>query len=133
MMGIGHYIEPVFRPMGVDWRVGVALLLAFAAREVFVSSLAVVFAIQSESSAGILSTIQNAVFEGSTQRIFTASTVIGLIVFFMIAMQCMSTLAVMKKEMGEWKWPVVVTVGYIGLAYALSVTMVQGLRLLGVS
>jgi len=133
MMGIGHYIEPVFRPMGVDWRVGVALLLAFAAREVFVSSLAVVFAIQSESTAGILSTIQNAVFEGSTQPIFTTSTVIGLIVFFMIAMQCMSTLAVMKKEMGAWKWPVVVTVGYIGLAYGLSVTMVQGLRLLGVS
>ncbi|MBT5855623.1 ferrous iron transporter B [bacterium] len=124
-MDIGKFFEPIFLPMGVDWRVGVALLLSFAAREVFVSALAVMFAVGSEAPGDILSTIQSATFEGTTDLIFTSSTSLGLIVFFMIAMQCMATLAVAKQEMGEWKAPVLQLLGYIGLAYILAVFIAQ--------
>ncbi|NQY74977.1 MAG: ferrous iron transporter B, partial [Candidatus Margulisbacteria bacterium] len=126
----GQWMEPILAPMGVDWRVGVALLLAFAAREVFVSALVVAFTVGHEGR--LLETLQGAVFQTTGDPIFTISTIVGLIVFFMIAMQCMSTLAVAKKEMGSWKGPMVMTGFYIGLAYLLSVATVQGLQLLGV-
>lgn len=127
---IGRWIEPVLYPMGVDWRVGVALLLAFAAREVFVSALVVAFA-ASGGEGGLLESLQGAVFAGTNEQIFTFSSILGLIVFFMIAMQCIATIAVAKKELGGWKWPAVMTSTYILLAYVLSVATVQGLRLLG--
>ncbi|MEK7393786.1 MAG: ferrous iron transporter B, partial [Fibrobacterota bacterium] len=95
MMMLGKILSPLFAPMGLDWKVGVALLAAFAAREVFVSALAVVYSIQGSDDAtdGILQVMRSATFEGSDQLVFTPASTIGLIVFFLIALQCMTTVA----------------------------------------
>ena len=130
-MMIGQVIEPLFKPMGLDWRVGVAILLSFAAREVFVSVLAVVFAVDSQVS-GIVETLSQATFQGSELPIFTTSSIVGLILFFMIALQCGATVAIAKKEMRNWKLPMIQLGVYIALAYVLSVVSVQGLRLMGI-
>ncbi len=103
----GSILTPIVAPLGVDWRVGVALLMAFAAREVFVSALAVM-----------------AVTPGT----LSVPAIIGLIVFFMIAMQCMSTVAIAKKEMGNWKLPMIMTGTYIVAAYVLASFAVWLLR-----
>ena len=116
----GQWIEPIFSPMGVDWRVGVALILSFAAREVFVSALLVVFQL-SESAIVNLATLPELTHATTQQPLFTTGSMVGLILFFMVAMQCGATYAVLKKEMGNLRWPTIILVGYIVLAYALAV------------
>ena len=117
---IGQWIEPIFRPMGVDWRVGVALILSFAAREVFVSALAVVFQLSEEALVNI-SNLSNLTMSNTSEPLFTTGSMIGLILFFMVAMQCGATFAVLKKEMATLKWPLFILVGYILIAYGLAV------------
>jgi ferrous iron transport protein B len=131
---VGHWIQPILTPMGVDWRVGVALFAAFAAREVFVSALAVVYSVQgvSESNTGLLGAMRNASFDGTNQAVFTTSSTIGLIVFFIIALQCMTTVAVMRREVSN-RFAFGQMVSFILLAWVLSIITVQGLRLLGAS
>ncbi len=119
-MQIGQIIEPIFRPMGLDWRVGVAILLSFAAREVFVSALVVLFGITAEEVA-LVSVLKDATFLNSNELIFTIPSIIGLILFFMIAMQCAATLAVAKKELKSWKVPLIQLFLYISVAYLLAV------------
>ena len=133
MMGLGRLLEPLLAPMGVDWSVGVALIAAFAAREVFVSALAVVYSIQGaeDSTAGLLEAMRQATFDGSAQHVFTPSSVAGLIVFFLIALQCLTTVAVMRKEVSN-KFALFQMLGFVVLAWALASLTVQGLRLLGV-
>ena len=126
---IGQWIEPIFKPMGLDWRVGVAILLSFAAREVFVSALVVMFSIGTQESS-IVSVLQEATIYGTNTPLFTAPAIGGLLVFFMIAMQCASTLAVAKKELNSGLFAAIQLVVYIGLAYVLSVGTYQGLTLL---
>lgn len=125
ILKLGYWIEPVLRPMGVDGRVGIALLLAFAAREVFVSSLALIF------SAGhpgtLLTSLKTATFVGTATPIFTPATILGLIVFFMVSLQCTSTVAIARKEMGSWRLALGMTAGYILLAYTLAIIVVQAL------
>ena len=130
-MMIGHWIEPLFYPLGLDWRVGVAILLSFAAREIFVSVLVILFTVGG-TEASLLNTLSQATFQGTTTPIFTTATCIGLIVFFMIAMQCAATLAIARKEMGSWKLPRIQLITFIGLAYFLSAVTVQGLRFIGI-
>ena len=135
---MGHFIEPVTRPMGLDWRGGVALICGFAAREVFVSSLALVYRVQeTKQDAGLsgklLSRMHDLRFEDTGKLIFTPSTCIGLLVFFMIALQCLSTVAVARKEMGSWKPALIQLFSFTGAAYVLTVLVVQGLRILGVA
>ena len=114
---IGQWIEPIFKPMGVDWRVGVALILSFAAREVFVSALAVVFQLSEDAAFSLT----NLTMADSVTPLFSTGTIIGLILFFMVAMQCGATYAVLKKEMASAKWPNLILIGYILLAYGLAV------------
>jgi ferrous iron transport protein B len=100
----GRWMDPVMRPMGLDGRAGVSLLSAFAAREVFVSSLALVLAASSEGAAPgeeplLLSMRQATLADGAP--LFTLSTAVGLIVFFIFALQCMSTIVVCRKETGD--------------------------------
>jgi ferrous iron transport protein B len=106
----GQVIEPLFKPMGVDWRVGVGLISAFAAREVFVSSLAVVFQAANDDEAtqqeALISQMHQA-RNSDGELIFTISTVIGLSIFFMIALQCMTTVAMMQRESNSWKLAIV--------------------------
>lgn len=132
----GKIIEPVVAPMGIDWRVGVGLISAFAAREVFVSSLAVTFNItdtdEETQQQALLSQMKTAV-NSEGQKIFTVSSVIGLMVFFLIALQCMSTVGVQIRESGSVKFALTQLVAFNLFAYVLVVLLVQGLRFMGIS
>lgn len=128
----GQFIEPVFKPMGLDWRGGVGLMSAFAAREVFVSTLAVVYNVsENDGDKGLISAMQEAKFSDGTP-IFTTAVVWGLIIFFMIALQCLSTVGVMIRESGSWKLAMIQLVSFNVLGYVLAVAVVQGLRAFGV-
>lgn len=133
---LGKAIEPVMKPVGLDWRVGVSLIATFAAREVFVSSLALILRVTDQKDNlqnSILSAMQNAKIEGTNKPLFTTSTTIGLIVFFVFALQCLSTVAISKKETGSWKIPVMQVVLYSSLAYMLMFITVNGLRAFGIN
>ena len=103
---LGHFLEPVTRPMGLDWRGGVAMICGFAAREVFVSAMALMYRIDDAGGKGdgladrSLARMGEVRFEDSGARVFTISSVLGVILFFMIALQCFSTVAVSKAESG---------------------------------
>lgn len=101
---LGQAIEPVFKPMGLDWRVGFGIISAFAAREVFVSSLAIIFNAEGEDDAqvhGLIEKMRAATFPDGTP-VFTLGSSLGLIIFFMIAMQCLATFAILRKETGSF-------------------------------
>lgn len=133
---LGHVIEPIFVPMGGDWRTGVGLISAFAAREVFVSSLAVVMQVASDNEA----TLQDSLIEKMQAAkaptgypLFTLASALGLIVFFMIALQCLTTTAVAAKESGGWRFALTQLAIFNVVAYILAVALVQGLRAAGVA
>ncbi|MGZ3749185.1 MAG: nucleoside recognition domain-containing protein, partial [Pseudobdellovibrionaceae bacterium] len=131
---VGHWIEPLVHPMGVDWRVGVGLISAFAAREVFVSSLAVTFNITDENPDSAQQSLlqqMGAAVNSQGEKIFTLASVTGLIIFFMIALQCMSTVAVSAREMGSYKFALTQLVVFNLVAYVLAVGAFQALKALG--
>jgi ferrous iron transport protein B len=131
---VGQWIAPLLKPMGVDWRVGVALIAAFAAREVFVSALAVVFSVQAArgTDQGLVQAMRQATFEGTNHHVFTFASTAGLVVFFLIALQCLTTVAVMRKEVST-RFALGQMVGFVALAWVLASATVQGLRLFGVA
>jgi ferrous iron transport protein B len=123
---MGRIIEPVIEPLGFDWRIGVGILGAFAAREVFVSTLGIVFGIEEadEKSVSLRSSLQNAQRPDGSP-LMSPLTGVSLMVFFVLACQCMSTLVVVRKESGTWRWPVFMF-GYMSvLAYVASLTVYQ--------
>lgn len=130
----GQAIEPMFKPMGVDWRVGVGLLSAFAAREVFVSTLAIIFNItdgsEEQITSSLIKNMQIASFPNG-ELIFTPVTVIGLILFFMFALQCISTTGVAIKEMKSVKFALYQLISMNIAAYFIAVIFVQSFRLMG--
>ena len=130
---IGKIIQPIMSPLSMDWRIGVSLISAFAAREVFVSSLAMIFKVTGGENIqeSILSAMHKAKNEQTGKPLFTTSTIIGLIVFFIFAMQCLSTVAVSKKETGSWRIPILQIVIFTTTAYILTLITVNGLQLLG--
>ena len=134
---IGQQMEPALRPMGADWRVGVGLVAAFAAREVFVSTMAIVFHTASEDeetqTKGLLKQMSTATFPDSGKPIFTPASIVGLIVFFFFSLQCFSTVAVVRKEIDSWKLAGLQLLFYTGLGYALAVISVQTLRAFGIA
>jgi ferrous iron transport protein B len=133
----GRLIEPVMEPMGGDWRTGVSLISSFAAREVFVSSMAVMFNVaetedEAARDASLTSLMKTA--KGPDGRLlFSPSSIAGLIVFFMIALQCMATVGVARREFGSWRMPLLQLVLFNAVGYLLAVVVVQGLRMFGVS
>ena len=132
---MGQKVEPIFSPMGLDWRVGVGLFSAFAAREVFVSTLAILFNVtnpEESQSRGLLKTMSEAQMPDG-QVLFTVASVIGLLIFFMIALQCMSTVAIQIREMGSVKFAIGQLVVFNVVAYVLAVIVVQGLRSMGIA
>lgn len=129
---LGHVIEPAIAPLGFDWRIGVGILGAFSAREVFVSTLGVVFGIgeADEGSEPLRDRLRDARrADGST--LFTPLTGVSLMVFFVLACQCMSTLAVVRRESGSWRWPAFLFVYMSALAYLASLAVYQIGRALG--
>ncbi|MBL6610970.1 MAG: ferrous iron transport protein B [Flavobacteriaceae bacterium] len=121
---LGKFIEPAVRPLGYDWKIGIALLTSFAAREVFVGTLATIYSVQDaeESTiAGRMALERDAL----GKPVFNLATGASILIFYALAMQCMSTLAVVKKETNSWKWPMIQLVFMTGLAYTASLLTYQ--------
>ncbi|MEM9067982.1 MAG: ferrous iron transport protein B [Myxococcota bacterium] len=124
---MGKAIEPVLRPLGMDWRVGIGVIGAFAAREVFVSTLGIVFGVGSEvdeESDSLREQLRSATHADGAP-LMTPLSGIALMVFFVFAAQCMSTIAVIRRESGSWKWPLVMFGYMTGLAYGAALLVYQ--------
>ena len=117
----GRWIEPALKPMGFDWKIGIALIASFAAREVFVGTMSTLYAAGSEENTGALKErMQLAIQPETGKPVFTPPVIASLLVFYIFAMQCMSTLAVSYRETGTWKWPMLQLVYMTGMAYLMS-------------
>jgi ferrous iron transport protein B len=118
----GKFIEPAIEPLGYDWKIGIALLTSFAAREVFVGTMATIYSIGSAESGdnfeyAIKNRMAKEVHPITGEPIYTMASSLSLLLFYVFAMQCMSTLAVVKRETNSWKWPIVQFVYMTILAY----------------
>ena len=120
----GKAIEPAIRPLGFDWKIGIALITSFAAREVFVGTMATLYSVDESDGATLKQKMQNATREDGT-KVYTLATALSLMMFYVLAMQCMSTLAITKRETRTWKWPAVQFVYMTGLAYLMSFIVYQ--------
>jgi len=130
---LGHTIEPVIRPLGFDWKIGVALIASFAAREVLVSTLSIIYNVGKDADAEsttLVSAIRDAKGDDG-KPIWTPLTALTLMVFFVLAMQCMSTLAVVRRETNSWVWPIFMFSYMTVIAYAAAFLTYQGGRMLG--
>ena len=116
---VGKSLEPVIEPLGFDWKIGIALFTSFAAREVFVGTMATLYSVEDNDDTTLRVKMQTAKREDGT-KVYTLATAMSLLVFYVLAMQCMSTLAVVKRETKSWKWPVFQFVYMTGLAYIMS-------------
>ena len=116
----GKTLEPAIKPLGYDWKIGIALVTSFAAREVFVGTMATIYSIGSEEESTIKSRMAAEINPDTGGPMYTRAVAFSLMVFYAFAMQCMSTLAVVKKETNSWKWPAVQLVYMTGLAYISS-------------
>ncbi|MES2410702.1 MAG: ferrous iron transport protein B [Bacteroidota bacterium] len=126
---IGKSIEPVIRPLGYDWKIGIAVVTSFAAREVFVGTLATIYSVGSKSDDD--TTIKNKMeteVHDDGRKVFNFATGISLLLFYAFAMQCASTLAITKKETNSWKWPMVQLVFMSGFAYITALIAYQLLK-----
>lgn len=123
---LGRFIEPAIEPLGMDWRVGIGVIGAFAAREVFVSTLGVVFGISDadEESQSLRESLREARRPDGT-LVMTPLAGIALMVFFVLACQCMSTIAVVRRESGTWRWPLFMLAYMTALAYGASFLVFQ--------
>jgi ferrous iron transport protein B len=132
---IGAIIEPVVKPLGFDGRIGTAVLTSFAAREVFNSSLAVIFRVEEgESDEDTRSHIRDRLAAATWpdgRLLFTPLTLVSVLVFFIYALQCLPTSAVVARESGSWKWAIYQFLFMSGFAYAASLVVFQGGKLLG--
>ena len=119
---MGRSIEPVIRPLGYDWKIGIALITSFAAREVFVGTMATLYSVgdNADENSETLRDKMSAAKRADGSPVYTTATGYSLLIFYLLAMQCMSTLAVVKKETGSWKWPIIQLIYMTGLAYLLS-------------
>lgn len=130
---LGRGVEPAFAPLGYDWRLSIGVLTSFAAREVFVSTLAVlVGAPEADDGAGVLARIQSATRDDGTPLLTTA-TAVSLLVFFVLAMQCVSTLVTVRRETRQWRWPVLQFAWMSGLAWIGAFVAFHGLHWLGIA
>ena len=128
---IGKTIEPAIRPLGYDWKVGIGLVTSFAAREVFVGTLATIYSVESandnEDEDTIKSRMADATFSDGS-KVFTLASGISLLLFYAFAMQCMSTLAIVKRETNSWKWPIIQLVAMSAIAYVAALIAFQLLK-----
>ncbi|MDW7690912.1 ferrous iron transport protein B [Flammeovirgaceae bacterium SG7u.111] len=121
----GKFIEPAIRPLGFDWKVGIALVTSFAAREVFVGTMATIYSVGSdEEEKPILDKMRSEVRPDGS-KVYTRASALSLLVFYVFAMQCMSTLAIVKRETKSWKWPTIQLVYMTALAYFSSLIVFQ--------
>lgn len=114
---VGHFIEPVIRPLGYDWKIGIALITSFAAREVFVSTMATIYSVGDEEEAPLLDKLRQEKNPNTGEPLFSMAVSVSLLIFYMFAMQCMATLAIVQRETKSWKWPILQLVYMTALAY----------------
>ncbi len=114
---LGKAIEPAIAPLGYDWKIGIAIITSFAAREVFVGTLATLYSVNKDDEATLKEKMQSAINRNTGLPTYTLATSISLLIFYLFAMQCVSTLAVTHKETLSWKWPLVQLIYMTGLAY----------------
>jgi ferrous iron transport protein B len=128
----GRFLEPLIEPLGFDWRIGIALITSFAAREVMVSTMATVYNLgDAEEIVTLRETLRNAVDPATGQLAYSPLVAVSLMVFFVLACQCMSTVAVVRRETNSWVWPVFMIVMMNALAWLASFAVFQGGRALG--
>ncbi|WP_406685445.1 ferrous iron transport protein B [Seonamhaeicola sp. MEBiC1930] len=128
---VGKTIEPVIRPLGYDWKIGIGLVTSFAAREVFVGTLATIYSVGSANDNEDEETIKTkmaAEVHTDGTKVFTLASGISLLLFYAFAMQCMSTLAVAKRETNSWKWPMIQLVFMSAFAYIVALIAFQFLK-----
>jgi ferrous iron transport protein B len=127
---MGKAIEPAIRPLGYDWKIGIAVVSSFAAREVFVGTLATIYSVgsHSEEETTIKNRMAAEVQPETGKKIFNFATGISLLLFYAFAMQCISTLAIVKKETNSWKWPIIQLVFMSGFAYISALIAYQLLK-----
>jgi ferrous iron transport protein B len=131
----GRLIEPVLRPMGFNWQIGVGIISSFAAREVIVSTLAVVYGVGEDAAKQKPDTLYQTMLKATRDdgsKLFTTATALSLLVFYILAMQCISTLAVTRRETNSWKWPIFQQVYMSLLAFGMSTLTYQLLTACGV-
>ncbi|MEE9437551.1 MAG: nucleoside recognition domain-containing protein, partial [Saprospiraceae bacterium] len=115
---LGKFIEPAIRPLGFDWKIGIALLTSFAAREVFVGTMATIYSVGStDDEATIAEQMAMEINSATGMKTYNPATSWSLLIFYVFAMQCMSTVAVVKRETQSWKWPIIQFVYMSVLAY----------------
>ncbi len=115
---LGKFIEPAIAPLGFDWKIGIALITSFAAREVFVGTMATIYSIGGDAEeSSVRHRMAAEIRSGTNKPMYDFATSLSLIIFYAFAMQCMSTLAVTKKETNGWKWPIIQFLFMTGLAY----------------
>jgi ferrous iron transport protein B len=132
---MGHWIEPVVRPLGWDWRIGCAAIASFPAREVIVATLGVIYNLgdeEDEESDSLRTALKEATWTGTSRKVFNLPVALSVMVFFALCAQCASTLAIMRRETGSWRWPVFTFVYMTALAYVGALITYQvGIRLIG--
>lgn len=124
----GHAIEPAIRPLGYDWKIGIAIVSSFAAREVFVGTLATIYSVGSDEEETIKNRMAGEVNPILGGPLFNFASGISLLLFYAFAMQCMSTLAIVKRETNSWKWPTLQLVIMSGFAYIVALIAFQVLK-----
>ncbi len=119
---LGKFIEPAIVPLGFDWKIGIALITSFAAREVFIGTMSTIYSIGSEdeTSQNLQQKMSKEINPNTGLKTFSFAASVSLLIFYLFAMQCMSTLAVVRKETGTWKWPIIQFLYMSILAYASS-------------
>ncbi len=129
---MGHLIEPAIAPLGFDWQIGIGLIASFAAREVFVSTMSIVYSSVSdtEDTSSLVGALHDA-RRADGSPVWTPLTAVSLMVFFVLACQCLSTVAVVRRETNSWRWAFFMVAYMLALAYAASLVTYQGGRWLG--
>ena len=130
---MGHAIEPVIKPLGYDWKIGIGLIGSFAAREVFVGTMSIVYGVESKDEEDITPLRDTMIAEkgANGMPIFTPLVCIGLMVFYVLAMQCISTVAIVRRETNSWRWPLFQIAYMTALAWIGAFIVYQGGKLLG--
>lgn len=122
----GQLIEPVIKPLGFDWKIGIGLITSFAAREVMVGTLNTIYSVQDQENAiSLQKKLQRDVDSETGEPVYSVWTALSLMVFFALAMQCMSTIAIVKRETNSWKWPAIMFTYMTTLAYLCSLLVYQ--------
>lgn len=122
---LGKNLEPAIKPLGYDWKIGIAIITSFAAREVFVGTLATIYSVGNEDEVETIKNRMAGETFASGQKVYNLASGISLLLFYAFAMQCMSTLAVVKKETNGWKWPLIQLTTMSTFAYLVALIVYQ--------